>query len=113
MKYRVTNVPHVVPVECTWQDEKVFHSLPPNIPELIGHVVRVFLDNSHKICLNLNHMWLRPSDYGIPMHSVDPTGKSSCLVLMVCGSRVAMNSVLSVLTKLVATKSDKLISLLW
>ena len=91
MKYRVTNVPHVVPVERTWQDKKVVPSLPPNVPELIGHAVRVLLDNSQKICLNLNRMWSRPSDSGVPMHSVDPTDKSCSLVLMVCGSRDAMN----------------------
>ena len=57
MKYRVTNVRHVVPVERTWQDEKVVHSLLSNIPELIGHAVHVLLDNSYKICLSLNRMW--------------------------------------------------------
>ena len=91
MKYQVTNVPHVVPVERTWQDEKVVHSLPPNVPELIGHAIRVLLDNSHKICLSLNRMWSRPSDSGVPMHSVDPTCKSCSQVLMVWGSRDAMN----------------------
>ena len=91
MKYRVTNVPHVVPVERTWQDKKVIHSLPPNVPELIGHAVRVLLDNTHKICLNLNCMWSWPSDSGVPMHSVDPTGKSCSLVFMVCGSKDAIN----------------------
>ena len=54
MKYRVTNVPHVVPVERTWNDKKVVHSLPPNVPKLIGHAVHVLLDNSQKICLSLN-----------------------------------------------------------
>ena len=91
MQYRVTNVPHVVPVERTGQDEKVVYSLPPNVSELIGHAVRVLLDNSHKICLSLNRMWSRPSDSGVPIHSVDPTGKSCSLVRMVCGSRYAMN----------------------
>ena len=103
MKYRVTNVPQVVPVERTWKDKKVVHSLPPNVPELIGHAVRVLLDNSHKICLSLNRMWLWPSDSGVPVHSVDPTGKSCSLVLMVCGSRYAMNCVPSILTNLAAT----------
>ena len=91
MKYRVTNVPHVVPLERTWQDEKVVHSLPPNVPELIGHAVRDLLDNSHKIGLNLNCMWSWSSDSEVPMHSVDPIGKSCSLVLMVCRSRNAMN----------------------
>ena len=103
MKYRVTNVPHVVPVERTWKDKKVVHSLPLNVPELIGHAVRVLLDNSHKICLSLNRMWSWPSDFGVPMHPVDPTGKSCSLVLMVCGSRYTMNCVPSILTNLVAT----------
>ena len=91
MKYQVTNVPHVVPVERTWQDKKVVHSLPPNVPELIGHAVRVLLNNSYKICLSLNCMWSRPSDSGVPMHSVDPIGKNYSLVLMVCRFRDAMN----------------------
>ena len=91
MKYRVTNVPHVVPFERTWQDEKVVHSLPPNVSELIRHAVRVLLDNSHKICLSLNRMWSRPSDSGVPIHSVDPIDKSCSLVLMVCRFRDAMN----------------------
>ena len=64
----------VVPVECTWQDEKVVHSLPPNVPKLIGHVVCILLDKSHKIGLNLNRMWSQLSDSGVPMHFVDPTG---------------------------------------
>ena len=76
----VTNVPHVVPVERTWKNKKVVHSLPPNVPELIRHVVRVLLDNSHKICLSLNCMWLWPSDSRVPVHSVAPTGKSCSLV---------------------------------
>ena len=84
MKYRVTNVPHVVLVERNWQDEKVVHLLPSNIPELIEHAVCVPLDNSHKICLSLNCMWSRPSDSGVPMHYVDPIGKSYSIVLMVC-----------------------------
>ena len=91
MKYGVTNVPHVVPVERTWQDKKVVHSIPLNVPELVGHAVHVLLDNSHEICLSLNRMWLRPSDSKVPMHSIDPTGKSCSLVLMVCGSKDAMN----------------------
>ena len=130
MKYQVTNVPHVVPVERSWKDKKVVHSLPFNVPELIGHVVpiertwkdkkvvhslpfnvpeliehavRIFLDNSHKIFLSLNCMWSWPSDSGVLVHSVDSTGKSCSLVLMVCGSRYAMNCVPSVLTNLVAT----------
>ena len=103
MKYRVTNVPHVVLVERTWQDEKVVHSLPPNVPELIGHVVRVLLDNSHKICLSPNCMWSRSSDSGVPVHSIDPTNKSCSLVLMVCRSRDAMNCVPNILTNLAAT----------
>ena len=81
----------MVLVERTWQDEKVVHSLPPNVSELIGHAVHVFLDNSRKIGLSLNCMWSRPSDFGVPMRSVDPTSKSCSLVLMVCRSRNAMN----------------------
>ena len=81
----------MVPVERTWQDEKVVHSLPSNIPEFIGHAVRVLLDNSRKIGLSFNCMWLQPSDSGVPMHFVDPTAKSCSLVLMVCHSRNAMD----------------------
>ena len=81
----------MVPVEHTWQDEKVVYSLPPNVPELIGHAVRVLLDNSRKIGLSLNCMWSRPSDSGVPMHSVDPIGKSCSVELMVCRSGNAMN----------------------
>ena len=103
MKYQVTNVPHVVQVECTWQEEKVVHSLPPNVPELIGHAIRVLLDNSCKIGLYQSCMWLRSSDSRVPLHSVDPTGKSYSLVLMVCRSRDAMNCVPSVFTNLPAT----------
>ena len=103
MKYRVTNVPHVVPVERTWQNEKVVHSLPLNVPELITHAVRVLLDNSRKIGLSLNRMWSRPRDSGVLVHSVDPIDKSCSLVLMVCRSRDAMNCVPSVLTNLAAT----------
>ena len=54
-------------------------------------------------------MWSRPSDSEVSVHSVDPTGKSYNLVLMVCRSRDAMNCVPSVLTNLAATKSDKLL----
>ena len=43
------------------------------------------------------------------MHSVDPTGKSYSLVLMVCRSRDAMNYVPSLLTNLAAPKSDELL----
>ena len=81
----------MVPVERTWQDEKVVHSLPPNVPELIGHAVCVLLDNSRKIGLSLNYMWSWPSESGVPVHSVDPTGKSCSLILMVCRSRNVMN----------------------
>ena len=81
----------MVLVECTWQDNKVVHSLPPNVPELIGHAVLVLLDDSHKICLSLNRIWSRPNDSRVPMHSVDPTGKSCSLVLMVCRSGDTMN----------------------
>ena len=73
MKYRVTNVPHMVPVERTWQDEKIVHSLSPNVPELIGHAVPILLDNCHKIGFNLNRMWSWPSDSGVLVHFVDPT----------------------------------------
>ena len=81
----------MVLVELTWQDKKVVHSRPPNVPELIGHVVRILLDNSRKIGLSLNCMWSWSNDSGVPMRSVDPTGKSCSLVLMVCRSRNAMN----------------------
>ena len=63
----------MVPVERTWQDEKVVHSLPPNVLDLIGHAVRALLDNSRKIGLSLNCMWSRPSNSGVPMCFVDPT----------------------------------------
>ena len=81
----------MVPLLRTWQDEKVVRLLPSNVPELIGHAVRVLLDNSRKIGLSLNCMWSWPSDSEVPMRSVDPTGKSCSLVLMVCRSRNAMN----------------------
>ena len=113
MKYQITNVPHVVLVERTWKDKKVVHSLRSNVPELIGHAVCVLLDNSYKIFLCLNCMWSWPSDSGVPVHSVDPTGKSCSLVLMVCGSRYAMNCVPSILTNLAATSSYKLLPSLW
>ena len=81
----------MVLVERTWQDEKVVYSFPPNVPELVGHAVRILLDNSRKIGLSLNYMWSRPSDSGFSMRFVDSTGKSCSLVLMVCRSRNAMN----------------------
>ena len=94
-------------VECSWQDKKVVHSLPPDVLELIGHAVRVLLDNNHKICFSLNCKWSWPSNSRVPMHFIDPTSKSYNLVLMVCRSRHAMNYVPSVLTNLAATKSDE------
>ena len=110
MTYQITNVPHVVLVEHSWQEEKVVYSLPPNIDELIRHAVHISLDNSYKICFNLNCVCSRPNDSKIPMHSVNPTSKSCSLVLMVCRSRDAMNYILSVLTNLAAIKSDELFS---
>ena len=111
MTYQVTNVPHVVPVEHSWQDKKVVHLLAPNVSKFIGYAVRVLLDNSHKICLRLNCMCSWPSDSRVSMHSINSIDKSCSLVLMVCRSKDAMNYVPSVLTNLVATKSNELLSL--
>ena len=109
MTYRVTNVPHEVRIEDSWQNKKVVHSLPSNVSKLIGHVVYILLDNSHKTCLSLNCMYSWPSDSKVPMHSINPTGKSCSLVLIVCQSRDAMIYVPSIPTNLAATKSDELL----
>ena len=99
----------MVPIEDSWQDKKVVHLLPPNVFELIGYAVRVFLDNSHKICFSLNCVCSWPSDSRVLIHSVNLAGKSCSLVLMICRSRDAMNYVPNTLTNLGATKSDELL----
>ena len=81
MMYQIANIPHVVPVQCNRQDEKVVYSLLSNVFELIGHAIRVLLDDSHEISLRLNSVrpWAR--DSGISMGSVNPSGMGAALNL--------------------------------
>ena len=60
MTYQIANIPHVVLVEHSWQDEKVVHLLLSNASELIGHAIRVVLDDSHEICFHLNSVCAWP-----------------------------------------------------
>ena len=55
----------MVRIERSWQDKKVVYSLLTNVSKLIGHVVRVLLDNSYEICLRLDGVCLWPSDSSI------------------------------------------------
>ena len=106
--YQIANIPHVVPVEHSWQDKKVVYSLLSNVFELIGHAIRVLLDDSHEICLRLNSACAWPGDSSISMGSVNSSGMDSSLILMVRRSGDAMNYVPSAFTNLTITESDEL-----
>ena len=110
MTYRIANIPHVVPVERSRQDEKVVYSLLSNVFELIRHAIRVLLDDSHEICLRLNSVCAWLGDSSISMGSVNPSGMDGSLVLMVRGFGDAMNYVPSLFTNLAVTESDELLS---
>ena len=100
----------MVPVQRSWQDEKVVYSLLSNVSELIGHAIRILLDDSHEISLSLNSVRLWAGDSGISMGSVNPFGMGGSLVLMVRGSGDAVNYVPSILTNLAVTESNELLS---
>ena len=108
MTYQIANIPHVVPVQHSKQDEKVVYSLLSNVSELIGHAIRVLLDDSHEISLRLNSVCAWVGDSRISMGSVKPSGMGGSLVLMVRGSGDAVNYVPSIFTNLAVTKSDEL-----
>ena len=110
MTYQIANISHVVPVEYSWQDEKVVHSLLSNVSELIGHAIHVLLDDSHKIHLCLNSLCAWLGDSSIFMGSVNSSGMGGSLVLMVRRSGDAMNYVPSVFTNLVVIESNELLS---
>ena len=110
MTYRIANIPHVVPVERSKQDEKVVYLLLSNVSELIGHAIRVLLDDSHEISLSLNSVCLWAGDSEISMGSINPSGMGGSLVLMVRGSGDAVSYVPSILTNLAVTESDELLS---
>ena len=98
----------MVRVEHSWQDEKVVYSLLSNVSKLIGHAIRIPLDNSHEISLHLNSVCAWPGDSSISMGFVNPSGIGGSLVLIVRRSRDAMNYVPSVFTNLAITESDEL-----
>ena len=100
----------MVPVQRSRQDEKVVYSLLSNVSELIGHVIRVLLDDSHEISLRLNSVRPWAGDSRISMGSVNPSGMGGSLVLMVRRFRDAMNYVPSIFTNLAVTESDELLS---
>ena len=100
----------MVPVERSWQDEKVVYSLLSNVSELIWHAIRVLLDDSHEISLHLNNVCVWPGDSSISMGSVNPSSMGGSLVLMVHRFGDAMNYVPSVFTNLAVTESDELFS---
>ena len=108
--YRIANIPHVVPVERSWQDEKVVYLLLSNVSELIGHAIHILLDESHEICLHLNSVCAWAGDSSISMGFVNSSSMDGSLVLMVCRSGDAMNYVPSVFINLAVTKSDELFS---
>ena len=110
MTYQIANILYVVPIQHSWQDEKVVHSLLSNFFELIGHAICVLLDDSHEICLCLNSVCTWLGDSSISMGFVNSFGMRYSLILMVCQSTDAMNYVPSVLTNLVETKSNELLS---
>ena len=110
MTYQIANIPHVVPVQRSRQDEKVVYSLLSNVSELIGHAICVLLDDSHEISLRLNSVRPWAEDSGISMGSVNPSGMGDSLVLMVRGSEDVVNYVPSILTNLAVTESDELLS---
>ena len=62
MTYGIANIPHVVPVQRSKQDEKIVYSLLSNVSKLIGHAIRVLLDDSHEISLRLNSVRLWAGD---------------------------------------------------
>ena len=107
--YRIANIPHVVLVQRSRQDEKVVYSLLSNDSELIGHEICVLLDDSHEISLSLNSMRPWVGDSGISMGFVNPSDVGGSLVLMVRGSGDAVNYVPSILTNLAVTESDELL----
>ena len=72
-----------VPVERSWQDKKVVHLLLSNVFELIGHTIRVRLDDCHEIFLYLNSVCAWPGDSNISMGSVNFSSMGGSLVLMV------------------------------
>ena len=110
MTYRIANIPHVVPVQRIKQYEKVVYSLLSNVSELIGHAIRVLLDDSHEISLSLNSVRPWAGDSRISMGSINPSGMGGSLVLMVRGSGDAVNYVPCILTNLAVTESDELLS---
>ena len=110
MTYRIANIPHVVPVQRSRQDEKVVYSLLSNVSELIGHAIRVLLDDSHEISLSLNNVRPWAGDSRISMGSVNPSGMDGSLVFMVRRSGDAVNYVPSILTNLAVTESDEILS---
>ena len=110
MTYQIANIPHVVPNQRSRQDEKVVYSLLSNVSELIGHAIRVLLDDSLEISLRLNSVHVWAGDSGISMDSVNPSSMGGSLVLMVRGSRDAVNYVPSIFTNLAVTESDELVS---
>ena len=110
MMYRIANIPHVVLVQRSRQDKKVVYSLLSKVSELIRHAIRVLLDDSHEISLNLNSVRPWAGDSRISMGSVNPSGMGSSLVLMVRGSGDAVNYVPSILTNLAVIESDELLS---
>ena len=110
MTYRIANIPHVVPVQRSRQDEKVVYSLLSNVSELIGHAIRVLLDDIHEISLSLNSVRSWAGDSRISMGSVNPSGMGGSLVLMVRGFGDAVNYIPSILTNLAVTESDELLS---
>ena len=110
MMYQIANIPHVVPIQHNRQNKKVVYSLLSNVFELIGHAIRVLLDDSHEISLRLNSVWVWAGDSGISMDSVNPSYMDGSLVLMVRRSEDAVNYVPSIFTNLAVTKSDELFS---
>ena len=110
MTYQIANIPHVVLVERSWQDEKVVYLLLSNVSELIGHTIRILLDDSYETRLRLNSLCEWPEDFSISMGSVNPFGIGGSLVLMVRQSGDAMNYVPSVFTNFAVTESDELLS---
>ena len=102
----------MVLAERSRQNEKVVYSLLSNVSELIGHAIRIFLDDSHEISLRLNSVCRWAGDSSISMGSVNPSGMGNSLVLMVLGSGDAMNYVQSIFTNLAITESDELLSFL-
>ena len=102
----------MVPVERSWQDKKVGYSFFSNVSKLIGHVIRILLDDSHEICLHLNSVCTWARDSSISMGSVNPSSMGGSLVLTVRRSGDATNYVPSIFTNLAVTKSDELFSTL-